>query len=310
MIRVVMLGTSASVPSIARNLVSVGLRYAGDVYLFDCGEGTQRQMMRYGLSYARVRAIFISHLHADHYLGIAGLCHTLKMIGRKNDEELLIVGPRGIARVVEGLGCSYNFVKVKEVEAGGSGRAGAGEVEVYRGRGESRGSEGFAVRAFAVEHGRNALGYVFEEDAGKNYDKAKCDALGIKGVMFRELEKKGEITVGGKKVKVADVSRPKKGKKIVYTGDTHMCEAVVKAAKEADVLIHDGTFGEERRAEADEREHATAGDAAKVAKKAGAKLLIVTHISNRYEKPDALLKEARQVFANTKIANDGMELDL
>lgn len=309
-----MLGTSASVPSVARNLCSVGLRYAGEVYLFDCGEGTQRQMMKYGLSYARVRAIFISHLHADHYLGIAGLCHTLKMIGRKSDEELLIVGPRGIARVVDGLGCSYEFVKVKEVEAGGSGRAGAGEGEfgaaVYRGKGESRGSEGFSVHAFAVEHGRNALGYVFEEDAGKNYDKAKCDALGIKGVMFRELEKKGELSVGGKKVKVADVSTPKKGKKIVYTGDTHMCEAVVKAAHEADVLIHDGTFGEERRAEADEREHATAGDAAKVAKKAKAKLLIVTHISNRYEKTDALLKEARQVFANTKIAQDGMELDL
>ena len=310
MIRVVMLGTSASVPSVARNLCSVGLRYAGEVYLFDCGEGTQRQMMRYGLSYARVRAIFISHLHADHYLGIAGLCHTLKMIGRKKEDELLIFGPRGISRVMEGLGCNYEFLKVKEVEASGSERAGAGEVEIYRGKGESRGSNGFSVRAFVVKHGRNALGYSFEEDAGKNFDKPTCDALGIKGVMFRELEKKGELAVGGKKVKIADVSRPKKGRKIVYTGDTGMCEAVVKAAHEADVLIHDATFAEDRRAEADEREHATAGDAAKVAKKAGAKLLIVTHISNRYEKPDALLKEARQIFANTKVANDGMDFEL
>jgi len=301
MIRVVMLGTSASVPSVARNLCAVGLRYAGEVYLFDCGEGTQRQMMKYGLSYARVRAVFISHLHADHYLGLAGLCHTLNMIGRKKDDPLLIYGPKGTQQVIEGLGCNYEFLKVSDI----------GEGEVYRGRGESRGSEGFSVRAFPVKHGRNALGYVFQEDAGKNFDKPKCDELGIKGLMFRELEKKGEVKLtSGKIVKLAEVSRPKQGKKIVYTGDTGMCEAVVKAAEAADVLIHDGTFGEERRAEADEREHATAGDAAKAAKKAKAKLLIVTHISNRYEKTDALLKEARQVFANTKIAQDGMELDL
>ncbi|VVC04065.1 Ribonuclease Z [Candidatus Burarchaeum australiense] len=301
MIRIVFLGTSASVPSVGRNLCSVGLRYEGDVYLFDCGEGTQRQMMKYRLSYAKTRAVFISHLHADHYLGVAGLCHTLHMIGRTKEDVLHVYGPRGTRRVIEGLGCNYEFLKVEEV----------GEGEVHKAGEPGRGSLGFSVRAFAVEHGRNALGYIFEENAGRNFDKPKCDALGIKGLMFKELEQKGEVkAAGGKKVKIADVTVPKKGRKIVYTGDTRLCDGVVKAAEGADLLIHDGTFGEERRQEADERDHATAGDAAKAAKKAKVKELVVTHISNRYEKTDALLKEARQVFANTKIAQDGMELDL
>ncbi|MCK4714804.1 MAG: MBL fold metallo-hydrolase, partial [Candidatus Aenigmarchaeota archaeon] len=198
MIRIVILGTSASVPSVSRNLSSVGLRYEGEVYLFDCGEGTQRQMMKYRLSYAKTRAIFITHLHADHYLGLAGLCHTLKMIDRGKDETLFIYGPRGMTRCVEGLGCNYEFLKVKDV----------GEGLVHKG-------DGFSVRAFPVVHGRNALGFVFEEDEGRNFIKAKCDGLGIKGVMFRELERKGEIIVGGKKVKLEEVTRPKKGKKMV-----------------------------------------------------------------------------------------------
>jgi len=293
MIRLVMLGTSASVPSVSRNLCSVGLRHEGDIYLFDCGEGTQRQMMKYRLSYAKTRAIFVTHLHADHYLGIAGLCHTLNMIGREAKDELLVYGPRGTARRMEGLGCNYPFLKVKEV----------GEGVVYKG-------EGFSVRAFAVAHGRNALGYVFEEEEGRNFDKAKCDSLGIKGIMFRELEQKGVVSVGKKKVKIEEVTRPKKGRKIVYTGDTKVCNAVVEAAKGADLLIHEGTFAEERRKEADEREHATAADAAKVAKKAKAKRLIITHISNRYEKADRLLKEAREIFKNSEIAHDGMEIKL
>src|SRR3989344_9073503 len=217
MIRVVMLGTSASVPSVRRNLSSTGLRYAGAVYLFDCGEGTQRQMMKYRLSYAKTRARFITHLHADQYLGIAGLCHTLNMIERSADEVLHIYGPRGTAKRVDGLGCNYEFVKVMEV----------GEGKVHEG-------DGFVVRAFPVAHGRNALGYVFEENEGRNFDKERCDELGIKGVMFRELESKGEVKVGGKVLKIGEVTRPKKGRKIVYTGDTARCDEVVSAARGAD----------------------------------------------------------------------------
>ena len=294
MIRVVVLGSGASVPSVQRNLASVAVRYDGDVYLFDCGEGTQRQMMKYRMSYAKAKAIFISHLDADHYLGIAGLCHTLNLAGRKPEEKLFIYGPRGTARIVEGLRCSYGFVDVRDVGEGG----------VHRG-------EGFVVSAFAVKHGNNALGYVFEEDAGRNFDKAKCDKLGIEGIMFRELEQKGEVVAGkGKKVKIGDVTIPKKGRKIVYTGDTMRCEAVVRAAKGADLLIHEGTFGEELKMEAAEKEHATVSDAARAAKEAKVKKLVITHISNRYENTAALLKEARRIFTASEIAHDGLELKL
>jgi len=294
MIRVVVLGSGASVPSVQRNLASIAVRYDGDVYLFDCGEGTQRQMMKYRMSYAKTKAIFISHLDADHYLGVAGLCHTLNMIGRKNDEKLTVFGPRGTARKIEGLGCNYGFLQVHDI----------GEGEVHKG-------DGFAVSAFAVKHGTNALGYSFEENAGRNFDKAKCDKLGIKGLMFRELEQKGEVVAGnGKKVKIVDVTIPKKGKKIVYTGDTMKCDAVVKAAKGADLLVHEGTFGDELKKEAQEKEHATVSDAAKAAKEAKVKKLLITHISNRYENTAGLLKEARKIFGASEIAHDGMEIEL
>ncbi len=286
-----MLGTSASVPSVSRNLSSMGVRYEGEVYLFDCGEGTQRQMMKYKLSYAKTKAIFITHLHADHYLGIAGLCHTLHMIGRK--DILTVYGPRGTVRRMEGLGCNYEFLRVEEV----------GEGVVYKG-------EGFSVRAFPVEHGRNALGYVLEEDERRNFEKEKCDRFGIKGVMFRELERKGEVEVEGRAVKIEEVTKPKKGKKIVYSGDTRACRRVEEEAKGADLLIHEGTFGEDRREEADEREHSTVADAAELARRAGAKRLIITHISNRYGKVDELLKEARKAFDKAEIAKDGMEIML
>jgi ribonuclease Z len=278
---------------VQRNLASVAVRYDGDVYLFDCGEGTQRQMMKYRMSYAKTKAIFISHLDADHYLGVAGLCHTLNMIGRKPNEKLLVFGPRGTARKIEGLGCNYGFLELHDV----------GEGEVYKG-------SGFAVSAFAVKHGSNSLGYSFEENSGRNFDKAKCDKLGIKGLMFRELEQKGEVAVGKKKIKIEDVTIPKAGKKIVYTGDTMKCEAVVKAAKGADLLVHEGTFGDELKKEAQEKEHATVSDAAKVAKEAKVKKLVITHISNRYEDVGGLLKEARKIFNASEIAHDGMEIEL
>lgn len=293
MIRIVVLGSGASVPSVQRNLASVGVRHGGDVYLFDCGEGTQRQMMKFRLSYAKVKAIFITHLDADHYLGVPGLCHTLALSGRKDDDELIIYGPRGIEKLVDGLRCSYPFVKARDIAEG----------KVHSG-------EDFEVRAFPVEHGKNALGYAFEENAGRNFDKARCDKLGIKGIMFRELEQKGEISVGKKKIKIGDVTTPKAGRKIVYSGDTMKCDALVKAAKGADVLIHEGTFGEDMAGEAREKQHSTVADAAKAAKEAKAKMLIITHISNRYENTAALLAQARKIFPQAEIAQDGYEVQI
>ncbi|MEW6329427.1 MAG: MBL fold metallo-hydrolase, partial [Candidatus Micrarchaeota archaeon] len=168
--------------------------------------------------------------------------------------------------------------------------------------------DGFSVRAFPVEHGMDAYGYVFEEEEKRNFDKKKAEKLGIKGRMFGELQKNGEIKIGRKRVLLADVTIPKKGKKIVYSGDTMPCKGVELASKNADVLIHDATFGDEMKEEAGLKLHSTVSDAANIAKKAGAKKLILTHISNRYKDARALEEQARRIFKNSEVARDGMEI--
>jgi len=291
MIKVVVLGSSAAVPSVNRNLSSVGLRFNGDVYLFDCGEGTQRQMMRFGLSYAKVRCIFVSHSHADHIVGIAGLAQTLDMIGRK--EPLLIFCPRGSHHHIEALLSIGNYcyeISVNEV----------GEGKVFEG-------EGFTVSAFEVRHSRPTLGYIFKQSDRRNFNERKCKSLGIKGRMFGELERKGEITIGGKTVKYEDVSTVKPGIKIVYAGDCLPSESTVLAAKEADLLLHEATYASDKAKEAEENMHSTAAQAAEIALRAGAKKLVLVHLSGRYKTTEQHLKEAREIFTNSDVAEDGSE---
>lgn len=291
MIKLVILGSGGSVPSPTRSLPSVGVRYFGNVYLFDCGEGTQRQMMMYGLSYAKVRMIFLTHLHADHLLGVGGLMQTLKMNERK--EPILIFGPAGSERrVMSLLDSEYPFdISVREIDESFSLK-----------------EEKFSVAAFRTNHNVRSIGYVFKERDSWNFDKEKAERLGIRGRMFRKLEREGEIVVGKKRVKLEDVTKPKAGKKVVYTGDTTPCQSVIDASKGADVLIHDATFSEEHEKEAREKCHSTASQAAEVAKKAKVKKLILVHISNRYKDPSPLEKEARRVFRNSEVGFDGMEL--
>ncbi|MEM4389619.1 MAG: ribonuclease Z [Candidatus Micrarchaeia archaeon] len=290
-LRIVFLGTSAAVPSPARNPSAVAMRVEGDVFLFDCAEGTQRQMMRYGISYAKVKAIFLTHHHADHFLGIPGLVYTLSLNGRT--EPLFIFGPRGTVALIDALLRveGREFVQAQDID----------EHFVYRG-------EGFAIRAFPTSHSRNSLGFVFEENERRRFDKAKADAAGLRGRMFTELQKRGELIVKGKVVRYEEVTYPVKGKKIVYTGDTLACEEVIEAARDADLLIHDATFASDMKEEAVEKRHATAAAAAAAAKRAGVRRLILTHISNRYDDIKPLLDEAKAIFENTEVASDGMEV--
>jgi ribonuclease Z len=291
MIKIVILGSGGAVPSPARSLPSIGMRYFGEVYLFDCGEGTQRQMMIYGLSYARVKMIFLTHLHADHFLGIGGLMQTLKMNDRK--EPLFIFGPDGTERcILPIIAGNYPFqIYINEID----------EKFCLK-------NERFSISAFKTHHNVRSLGYVFKENDSWNFNKEKAERLGIKGRMFGKLEREGEIVIGKKRVKLEDVTTPKKGKKVVYTGDTVPSQEVVAASKEADLLIHDGTFSEEHAGEAKEKCHSTVSQAAEVAKKAKVKKLILVHISNRYKDASALEKEARKIFKNSHVGFDGMEL--
>ncbi|MBI4399913.1 MBL fold metallo-hydrolase, partial [Candidatus Micrarchaeota archaeon] len=191
-LRVVILGSSAAVPSIKRNLPSVAIKYFGNVYLFDCGEGTQRQMMIHSVSYAKVKAVFITHLHADHYLGLAGLIHTLKFTDRK--EKLQVFGPRGINEKIQNLFKVLPvFVEINEI----------GPNATYA-------ENTFTIKSIAVNHTENSLGYVFEENKKRNFDKEKANRLGIFGKTFGLLEKNGKVKINNKTIKFQDVSNVKK----------------------------------------------------------------------------------------------------
>jgi ribonuclease Z len=282
MFEVTVLGCSAAMPTKDRNLSSIAVRRDGDVLLLDCGEGTQRQMLRFGVSAMKAKAVFITHLHLDHFLGVFGLAETLKIAGKEG--KLKVFVPKGGAPLFSGR-------ELLDVVEYGEGRiADFGE---------------YFASAFMVKHGRNSFGIALEEKGKIRFYEEKAKGLGLKGPMFTEIQQKGKLTVNGKVVKLKDVTYLQAGKKLVYTGDTAPCAAVARAAKGADLLIHESTFGQDRLEEAKEAGHSTALDAALAAKKAGAKRLLLTHISSRYADARPLLEEAKKEFAATEIAYDG-----
>lgn len=300
MMKLVVLGTSAALPSKDHPTTSFALKYGG-VYLFDACEGVQVQMMRFGVSMMKVQAVFLSHLHADHFLGLPGLIQSMNL--QQRTEKMLVVGPVGTKHLLETIFATRVLapqfeVEIREVEKAGS---------VFE-------NELFVVRAFPVEHAGHALGYSIATPAYRRFDKKKCDAAGIHGHLFTFLQEKGVCEVEDAKtgkrrrVKYADVTYEQEGKKIVYSGDTLPCKAVEKEAKKAELLIHESTFGEEEKAVAREKKHSTALQAAALAKKAGVGKLLLIHFSNRYEDRGGLLKEAREAFVQTELASEGMEL--
>jgi ribonuclease Z len=284
------LGTSGSVPSLDRGMPSFALNWAGEVFLFDAGEGVQRQMMRYKVGYGSVSHVFISHLHLDHFIGLYGFIETLRLA---NAKKLSIHAPRGFEKLLIN---KWDFLEVNEIREG----------EILRGN-------DYSISAFKVKHGGRAFGFVFKEKDRIKFDEKKANSLGIKGRLFSEIEKNGEIFVNGRKILLSEVSWVRPGRKIVYTGDTSEDESIVQHAKDADVLIHEATFLEDHKEEAEERMHSTAASAGKIASKAGVKTLVLTHISPRYHfsEEQKFLKEAREHFnGNVIVARDGMVLEV
>ncbi len=297
MIKITFLGTSGSVPTKSRSLPSVAVTYEGKTLLFDCGEGTQRQAMRYGINISSIKAIFITHMHLDHVIGIAGLVRTLALYRRT--EPLYVFVPKGEEKGITAL---LNFDKalisykiiIKPVKAG----------EVFE-------DKEFSVDAIKLNHTVPAYGYVFKERDKLRFMKERCRSLGIKGRMFSELLKRKSIRLkNGKTVRIGEVTYTEKGMRIAYVTDSRPSKDVEKAARGVELLIHEATFADAHRKLAIERKHSTAREAAEVAKSAGAKRLLLFHFSVRYKNTATLIKEAKKVFENVQAAKDGMEIVL
>ena len=280
---------------------SLALVREGETLLIDCGEGTQRQMMRYGVSFA-LRDIFFTHFHADHVLGVIGLMRTMALQGRT--DALHLWGPRGAGKVLrraEGFGVERLGYPVEITEI-------TTDEPIRRTE--------YAIVPFLADHrGAPALGYAIVEDDRKGrFNPELARELGIpEGPMWGNIHRGISVTLGdGRTIDPSVLVGPaRKGRRIAITGDTRPCDATIAAARGADLLVHEATFAEEEAPRAKETGHSTAREAAEVAMAAGAKRLVLTHISARYSR-DArdLEREARAVFAESAIARDGMEVEV
>jgi ribonuclease Z len=302
------LGTSAARPTVERGVSSIALEREGETMLFDCGEGTQRQMMRYGVGFSFGEVCF-THYHSDHFLGVTGLVRTLGLQGRT--EPLRLLGPRGGARVLKAaleLGVERSAFPVEIVELS---------------PGDRLERKGYDLEVHAADHGGNAVAYVLREHRRLGrFEPDRARAMGIpEGPLWGKIHKGETVSweeerSGGPAVRrtasPADlVGPPRPGRLVVISGDTRPSPSLVEAARGADLLVHEATFTEEEKARALETRHSTAREAAEVARAAGVKRLVLTHLSARFSSQwSELLDEARAVFDATMVAKDGMVVEV
>jgi len=300
MLQVTFLGTSASIPTLDRNVAALAVQREGEVLLFDCGEGTQRQMMRYGVGFT-LREIFFTHYHADHMLGVTGLLRTMGLQDRT--VPMTLYGPKGATRVLGAavsLGIERNKFPVEIVEIKAGDRLAREEYDIV---------------VFETEHRGGTVGYALREHSRLGrFNPERARALGIpEGPLWGELHRGRSVTLpDGRSIGPTElVGEPRPGRAVVYTGDTRPHLAVVEASRGADLLVHEATFGGDELERAQETGHSTASEAGRVALEAGVRRLVLTHISSRYNRDASeLLAEARAVFPETIIARDGMTLEV
>jgi ribonuclease Z len=302
------LGTSAARPTVERSVSAIALAREGETLLFDCGEGTQRQMMKYGVGFS-LSEIFFTHFHSDHFLGVIGLVRTLGLQGRT--EPLTLYGPAGGKRVLKAaieLGVERPPFPVEIVELA---------------PGERLSRNGYDLEVFAADHGGGAVGYALREHRRLGrFDPERARALGIpEGPLWGRVHKGERIewdvrredgSVERRSALPADLVGPSRpGRLVVISGDTRPSATLVEVATGADLLVHEATFTVEEQERALETRHSTALEAAQVALAARVKRLVLTHLSARFSAAwGELLDEAQQVFKETVVARDGMVLDV
>lgn len=294
------LGTSSAVHSKDRNHPSIALKAFGETMLFDCGEATQKQMISSNISPMKISKIFLTHYHGDHILGLPGLLQSMSLSGRET--KLTIYGPKGLDKVknaIYSLGyCAIDYpVEFIEIEPGTI-------VD----------NNQYFIQAERVRHTVPTLAYSIEEKKKPRFLREKAIELGVPvGPDFGRLHNGEEVEVNGKIIKPEQVlGEPRKGVKITYSGDTKPCEEMIMFARDSTLLIHESTFVEEDKVNADEHAHSTSVDAAYIARESNSKKLILTHISTRYTKEyeEKMLNEAREVFENTEMAYDLLEMEV
>ena len=300
--RVTFLGTSGAIPTTQRAPSAVLVNREGERFLFDCGEGTQRQMMRFGTGFD-VSHIFVTHLHGDHILGIPGLIQSLDFNDR-TDPLAIHVPPRArqhVSELVHAGGHQPGYpVRIHEVPPGNV----------------AYDADGFEVRTVETDHRTRSMGYaLIEDDRPGRFDRERAEELGVPvGPTFGRLHEGESVELDDGRVIHPDqvVGDPRPGRRFVYTGDTRPVDAVVDVAADADLLIHDATFADDERERARHTGHSTAREAADVAARAGVSRLALTHVSSRYAgRTDRLEREAREAFdGDCFVASDGQTVEI
>ena len=284
-------------PTQDRGLPSVVLRRGSELLMFDCGEGSQRQMTMAKLGFNRRMRIFISHMHGDHVLGLPGLLQSMSFLGR--EKRLEIHGPEGIADFVNAVNRTVKFnqrfaLEVYEVKTG-----------VVLDERE------YTVEAAELEHGTPCLGFALTEKSRPGrFNPVKARALKIpEGPVWKRLQMGEKIKLGRVEIRPSQVlGPPRSGSKVAYVTDTRPCSAAVRLARDADVLMYDCTFDNSKKEKAMEYGHSTAEQAANLAKEAGVGTLVLLHVSAMYEDATPLLGEAKSIFKNSIFAHDLMRL--
>ena len=295
---IVFLGTGGGWPSKYRNVSSFALRLDGEVLLFDCGEGTQRQLMFTSVSFMKVKRIFITHFHGDHFLGLAGLIQSMSL--NRRSAALEVYGPREVHYFVDRILSTGYFNREFDVNIH---ELGEGDILDFG---------NYLVHATEAQHFIPALAYaVVEKPRPGRFDLEGAETLGVPqhkyGLLQRgqavELEDGTTVTPG------MVLGPPRPGRKMVYTGDSFPAPAITELARDADLLVCDSTFAPEHEKKGNDYGHFSSRQAALLAKEAGVGKLVLTHISTRYhDNPDAVLLPAREIFESTELAEDFMSI--
>jgi ribonuclease Z len=294
-INITFLGTGAAIPNLKRHPAAILLQYGSDYLLFDCGEGTQLQMEKVRVSPMKIKNVFITHWHADHFAGLLPLIETLHLSRRERPLE--VYGPEASRFIDALIELSYWGIGFRIIpkECGEKDIEKIVETDLYD------------IYSIRVKHSVPAVGYCFQEKDHWNIDIKKAEKFGLSGRKLRTIKEDGKIKIGDKTVKLEDIAVKKTGRKIVYSGDTEICKTLLEFSKNADILIHDCTFVEMPE---EGRPHSTAVEVAKLAKKYKVKKLILTHISRRYRTNREVLEAVKPIFKDAIVAKDTMKITL